>query len=897
MEQKEYKFEFSVVMAVYNVEPWLREAVDSLIAQDFGFENIQLIMVDDGSTDGSGAICDEYAARYPENVTVVHKANGGVSSARNAGMGLIQGRYVNFLDADDKLSENAMTEVHRFYGEYAAETDIAALPIIFFDGAKGGHPLNRKFEKGNRVIDLSKEYTNVQLSLSSTFVKSEKLVDRSFDERLAFAEDAKLVVQVLLEKGTLGAIQTAKYLYRKRTAGESSAIQRSQTNAKWYLPCILHFQKSTMEYCQECYGYVPKFVQFTLMYDLQWRIKQKSIPQGVLTAAEENEYKQLLLSLLVCIDDEIIMGQRHISPELKAWAIEKKYGRGLRLVRWQNEGLLAVEDTALFSLAKSKTTLEFFTIKDGICSIEGYATIYPAHIQDVQIHVKVNGELMPCERVERGTDAYALDEPISCRYGFKCAFPLSREREHYDIRVITVIQGIEIGSKNLAAGKFFPVSRTYRTSYYVQDGWSLSVSGDKLTITSCGRRGHVKKELAFLKELWRKNAVGGRKAVLGRIAYHALKAIKRKQIWLISDRINKADDNGEAFFRYMQENHKDKIKSYFVLSKSSSDYGRMKKIGSVVDNLSWRHKLLFLLCDYNISAQADEITFNPFSGYQDGVRDILSQERFIFLQHGVINQDLSNWLNRYNKNIYGLVVSAEPEYISIIGGDYSYSEKEIWKTGLPRFDRRYHDEKKKITIMPTWRMYLMEAADSSTSLRKLKPNFTESAYFKFYHALLNSEKLFRNAKARGYQICFFPHPNVQKHLDKFEISSEVEVLNIDTKYNDVYAQSDLVITDYSSAVFDFAYLRKPIVYCHFDAEEFFAGEHTYTRGYFDYERDGFGEVEYDLESTVDRIIEYMENGCQLKEKYRRRIDGFFAFNDKNNCQRVYEKIMELDGRK
>lgn len=95
-EQREYPFEFSVVMAVYNVEPFLREAVDSMIAQDFGFEKIQLIMVDDGSTDGSGAICDEYVAQFPENVMVIHKKNGGVSSARNEGLKHIQGRYVNF---------------------------------------------------------------------------------------------------------------------------------------------------------------------------------------------------------------------------------------------------------------------------------------------------------------------------------------------------------------------------------------------------------------------------------------------------------------------------------------------------------------------------------------------------------------------------------------------------------------------------------------------------------------------------------------------------------------------------------------------------------------------------------------------------------------------------------
>ncbi len=95
------------------------------------------------------------------------------------------------------------------------------------------------------------------------------------------------------------------------------------------------------------------------------------------------------------------------------------------------------------------------------------------------------------------------------------------------------------------------------------------------------------------------------------------------------------------------------------------------------------------------------------------------------------------------------------------------------------------------------------------------------------------------------------------------------------------------MTDYSSVSFDFAYLRKPVIYARFDA-------YHYTEGYYDDERDGFGEVEYDLESTVDRIIEYMHNGCQLKPMYRERIDKFFAFNDKNNCQRVYEKIRELE---
>ena len=78
--KKEYEYKFSIIMAVYNVENYVAEAIDSLIAQDIGFEeNVQLILIDDGSKDKSGEICDEYASLWPNNIVSLHKENGGVS--------------------------------------------------------------------------------------------------------------------------------------------------------------------------------------------------------------------------------------------------------------------------------------------------------------------------------------------------------------------------------------------------------------------------------------------------------------------------------------------------------------------------------------------------------------------------------------------------------------------------------------------------------------------------------------------------------------------------------------------------------------------------------------------------------------------------------------------------
>lgn len=362
---------------------------------------------------------------------------------------------------------------------------------------------------------------------------------------------------------------------------------------------------------------------------------------------------------------------------------------------------------------------------------------------------------------------------------------------------------------------------------------------------------------------------------------------------MVSDRVLKADDNGEAFFTYLCQRKDKDICPYFVIGKDCADYDRIHKIGKVVDHFSFRHKMMHLICDYIISAAGDDDVINPFAGHHEAYRDILWNFKFIFLQHGIIKDDLSEWLNRYNKNIYGFVTSAMPEYQSIVNGDYHYPPERIWLTGLPRYDRLYHKEENLIALMPTWRRYLMDGYDPKEGKWVLSDRFAESKYRQFYNGLMNHPRLLAAMKEKGYHMLFMPHPNLMPHLNLFEFNEQVEVGTLDTRYRDVYARSKLVISDYSSAVFDFSYLRKPIIYAQFDTQEFFSGGHMYKKGYFEYERDGFGEVTYDLEETVNKIIEYMENDCKLKEKYRKRIDQFFAFDDQENCRRLYKKIRSL----
>ena len=110
----------SVIIPVYNVAQYLPECIESVIAQTY--KDIEIILVDDGSTDNSGIICDEYAKK-DNRIKVVHKPNGGLSSARNAGIDICSGEYITFIDSDDYIADDMIEQL--YIALYKTESDIS----------------------------------------------------------------------------------------------------------------------------------------------------------------------------------------------------------------------------------------------------------------------------------------------------------------------------------------------------------------------------------------------------------------------------------------------------------------------------------------------------------------------------------------------------------------------------------------------------------------------------------------------------------------------------------------------------------------------------------------------------------------------------------------------------
>ena len=184
---------------------------------------------------------------------------------------------------------------------------------------------------------------------------------------------------------------------------------------------------------------------------------------------------------------------------------------------------------------------------------------------------------------------------------------------------------------------------------------------------------------------------------------------------------------------------------------------------------------------------------------------------------------------------------------------------------------------KQIVIMPSWR----------ENLHDMTPNYIkESEYFKHINSVINNEELIDICKKYDYKIIFKPHPLVYEFIDLFDTNNYV-IIDENSTYQDLFRNSDLLITDYSSVAFDFSYMKKPIIYYQY------AKDYNFDEGYFKYETMGFGEVIENEDELIKLIKNYIENNCEMKEIYKNRVDNFYKYNDKNNCERIYNAILNM----
>lgn len=218
----------SIIVPIYKVEPYLRKCVDSLLNQDLPKEDYEIILVDDGSPDHCGEICDDYAAKFA-NITVVHRKNGGLSAARNSGIEVAQGKYIQFVDSDDYLEPNVLkTLVEKM------EKDNLDILRFNYQNVSEKYEVFDPNKHGKLYVDYRDEICDgitflnerlgtacyvVQFMLKTDLVKSMPL----FREGIYF-EDVEWTPRVLVEAKRVTSVDTMVYNYLVRQGSITKSV-------------------------------------------------------------------------------------------------------------------------------------------------------------------------------------------------------------------------------------------------------------------------------------------------------------------------------------------------------------------------------------------------------------------------------------------------------------------------------------------------------------------------------------------------------------------------------------------------------------------------------------------------------------------------------------------------
>jgi glycosyltransferase involved in cell wall biosynthesis len=360
---------------------------------------------------------------------------------------------------------------------------------------------------------------------------------------------------------------------------------------------------------------------------------------------------------------------------------------------------------------------------------------------------------------------------------------------------------------------------------------------------------------------------------------------------LLMDRVDQARDNGEALYRHISKHHPN-IQMGFVISRYSSDWKRLSLDGfNLIEYQSRAHKFALSSSKIFASSAIDHHILHP-----PGFRDLQPiHGKFVFLQHGVIKDDLSDWLNPKTVSLF--ITSTKQEYLSITDASspYAFLPSQVIRTGMPRWDRlrkmsELSSKRDLLVIAPTWRKEMVRQIEFRS---QISPRYSQSSFFTAWReAILLITKSQILAKD-GLEIFVLDHPAFASSKDGSIGSASIRSVDNSKSvdYAEILSRARVLITDYSSLAFDAAASGADIIYFQFDKQHFFSGAHTYRKGYFDYDRDGFGPVAASPGDLLDHLTNVLASTSP--REFKNRVDRHFDLFDGSASERVAQAIFRL----
>lgn len=852
---------FAIISAVYNVSSYLPEYFASLDAQTYPHDRIRVVLVNDGSLDGSEALCEEWARLTDIRVEVIHQENAGQAAARNAGIGHLQDEdWVTFTDPDDFLDAAFFTEISKYLESDDDVELVAGHHIDYWEDEPDrgdSHALRFRFASGNRSVDLERYPRNFHMHVASSCLRVDVLrkADLLFDVRVRpVFEDAHLLAKYLLEfdRPVVAFLDTAQYHYRRRGDG-SSTMQNAKTDPRRYTDVLEFGTLDLLHHAIERKGRVPDWVQYEVIYDLTWIYRNEDALHGTyrpLSLETCDRYHQLAGAALRMLDPMNIEGYSDVK---RTTAQREAMVHGYAEHPWRWDAVVI----------------------DGVDEEKGLVKlVYHFTGASPEEEIRVGGR------------------PVEPRHAKTRDFTYLRRTLLHE-RVLWVPLNGTLSVR--LDGQSVPL-----TSQWPGGAMTAVRPAQVRRMRKQDQRGAANVIEVSRHSKTRKQKLTDGQKKLRRAEMLAVRPPFKKMFrdaWVLMDRSQNAHDNAEHLFRYLRSSRRE-INAWFVVKKGSPDWDRLRAEGfkRLIPHGSLLWMILCLNATHMISSHIDQYVVEPFAR-RGGWR-----WKYVFLQHGVTQADLSRWLNTKTVDLVVTASRDERDSIAGDGSNYIFTTKEVVRTGFPRHDRlvkisRVSDQRssrKHILLMPTWRAYFSGAVKAGTGERALNPLFFESQFATEWRSLASSQELQGLGDRHGVEIVFMPHPNLEPYLGGFDLPPHVRVVSYaEADVQEMIAGAAVVVTDYSSIAFDAAVAERPVIYFQFDRGDFLSGGHIGRPGYFDYEGFGFGPVVGDVAGVIAEGAEVAEQGFRVPEPYAARTEAVFGGVRGGASKRVVEAIEEL----
>ncbi|QKE65459.1 glycosyltransferase [Aquipseudomonas campi] len=763
----------SVIVPVFNTKDFLPECIDSVLAQS-GVQ-VELIAVDDGSTDGSLEVLQDYAARH-KNIHVFTQSRKRQGAARNLAIEYACGRFVSFLDSDDTLPENALKNMVEVAEKYDADM-VCGIQQSFSPWRKWiGVPVHQR--EFNRLIErttIGEMPTLIQdISACNRLIRRESIEKHSmrFPEGTA-GEDLDFMARMYLKCDAITILPEVVYNYRGREDSRTSRIS-------------------------------PQFFEDRVAVT-------ESLEQAFSEKGALDIYQRLLRS-----------------------EIRKLIG---------NRFLKVIKQSSY------DEQLQIFSIIGRLVS-------------------KLSSDEM------RSAEDYALHEQVRIIMlsGQEYDALVAYENAPRSPRYLTLLK-----SDSVKALLFEPMMRmqfqglaSFERIQKVQNSRAYAfASRISLLIAKCLKLASTVKGLPMVKYF-----------AVAPVAKLAGLLMPKETIWLMDERVStSAEDNGYFLFKYLRASHP-QLPVFYVLQRNSPHWDIVAPLGNVVAQYSWMHA--YLLWRARVMLSTDSFRGLDYPG--ESLPRLRRNTLNVFLQHGVAGNKTMTY-TRNNYPYFSQVVVSNGIEQAFFSGHYGFTPHQVKLTGIARLDAlvpgRGAERSRKILVAPTWRRWL-----------KGQEQIQASRYYHAWNSFLTSPQLAELLEQHQMELYFRPHFNMMHFIDEFvKGSPRVHVIrDLDEPLHHLIREADLLITDYSSVMYDFFYQEKPVLGYMFDRYEW----EVQPPGppHLDYERD----LALELVTTEDALLQHLqqclESGCEMTAENRGRLEKLFSHRDGGNCERIYQAVVE-----